>query len=102
MFKITHEECDILLEALDVWELSESKDGLFGQTMKMMFAESPGMSEEERKESIHEEAEVAMREQDEIKERTKIKKEKTIMIKAKLLSLRDSLGIDSLLESDKC
>lgn len=88
--QLTNQDVNTLIEALDAWEQS----GFAGQLMGDMFA---GMlcKDESAMEKMKAERE---RSNAEYERKVRAKKERSIILKAKLLQLRDSIEVDSLLE----
>ncbi len=85
--QLTQQDCDVLIEALCDWE----KSGLEGQMVGGLFGALLSRGDEDAKLKMQQEQE---RQMNEFKRQMKIKKERAIMIQAKLIQLRDSLVAD--------
>lgn len=93
---LTLEECEILIDALDAWEQKEGRDAMATSILSMTFAGMGCETKEQRQEALEKATKDAKKEQEEISKRQRTKREKSILLKAKLLVLRDARGIDSI------
>lgn len=88
--EITRQEYDVLLEAMEAWEAK----GMAGRVMGSMMSAMLCRSDEERAAVEEKLRQEEQREKEEQRQR----KERSVMLRAKLISLRDSLDADRILE----
>lgn len=96
MDNLTLEDCEILIEALSAWETQESRNAMLGNIMGMTFAGIGKETQEEREKALADATTKAKQEQDNIQLQEKSKREQSILLKAKLIHIRDIAGVDSL------
>lgn len=88
---LTRQEIDVLIEALDSWECKD----FAGEMVAMIFGSAIPKGSEARKEYEG----VARGEMEKRKAEAKIRKERSILLKAKLIQLRDSNEAGAFLQS---
>lgn len=86
MNKLTHQDCDLLNEAMEVWEADPANRRLRDALIMSVMARTKDEAEAARKELGCS----ATQNQD----RDRIRKERATLLKAKLLGLRDTAAAD--------
>lgn len=87
--ELTIEDIDVLIEAVEKWETADASDDLMFGMMGIMLAGS-----KENADKILKEQEV---DRANSKEKRQVKKERAVLLKAKLIQMKDAMIIKSAL-----
>ena len=87
--ELSRQDVSVLLEALDAWEVKDANGRMMGSLLGAMLSRN----DEERAKM----KEMEDRENKKMEESMRIRKERAIILKAKLLQMRDGIEVDSLL-----
>jgi hypothetical protein len=85
--QLTSDECNLLIECVDAWKSSDVMAGLMTGMLMM------GLSREDSEEKRHKQFDDATKKG---QEESRSKEERAVLLKAKLIHLRDQLSIEEV------
>lgn len=91
-FELTESDYELLLEAVKCWESKDSNSAVMGEMLGVMFGRGKDKSDDEYKREMEQRMSKA-------EKAGQMKAERGVILRAKLIQLRNSLAADKILET---